>query len=103
MRLFEMREAAEFLKIDYDTLRAYVRSGLIAAVRYPSLAKGKSHQPRRKKLFRQETLEKFILDNESETAVQVAATRARVATIRNYTKGWHERYQVEGGTLKRPS
>lgn len=93
--LLDMAQAAKFLSIDYDTLRAYVRAGLIAAVRYPSLAKGKSHRPRRKKLFRQETLEKFILENESEAATKVA-TRTPVATTRNYTKGWHERYPSGG-------
>lgn len=93
--LLDMAESAAFLKIDYDTLRAYVKAGLIAAVRYPSLAKGKSHRPRRKKLFRKETLERFILENESEKCQEVA-TRTRVATTRNYPKGWHERYSGGG-------
>ena len=88
-----MRESAEFLGVDYDTLRGYVNHGLIPTVRYPSLAKGKRGEPRRKKMIRFEVLQKFILEHES---VEGAAGRTEsctknvVQTTRNYRKGWYE-------------
>lgn len=89
--ILDMAEAAKFLGIDYATMCAYVKAGLIAAVRYPSLVKSKRGRPRRKKLFRRETLERFIIENEITDSGTKVGTKPLVPTARNYEKGWHER------------
>lgn len=94
MTLLEMKEAADYLRIDYDTFRAYVKRGLIVSVRYPSLSR--AGKPRRKKLFRKETLDAFIEQSEMGTN---PGTQTIVPITRNYRKGWYD--DMNAASLKK--
>lgn len=88
-RLLSMRAAAEHLAIDYDTFRAYVKRGLIAAVRYPSLYR---QGPRRTKLFQVEELDRFILESQEESnETRPSSSIPAGRTVRPYPKDWHEK------------
>lgn len=86
--LLDMKSAAEYLAIDYETFREYANLGMVAAVRYPSLVKGKKGSPRRKRLFRKETLDKFIAECEQQPVGTKVGTNSRVPKAGNYRKGW---------------
>jgi len=67
--IMTVSEAAKYLRIDTDTLRAYERDGWIVSVRYPSLVKeGK----RRTCLFTRAALDAFILSCQPEIAGPIA-------------------------------
>lgn len=88
----DMKAAAEYCGVDYDTFRAYVKKGFVVAVQYPSLNR---RGPRRKKLFRKSRLDEFIAQSEQEAGTAVGTNRVVPATV-PYPKRWHEKFILGG-------
>lgn len=63
MKLLDLKDAAEYLGVDYKTVREYTVAGLLAVVRLPSLTR--RGEPRRKVQIRIDELDRFISANES--------------------------------------
>jgi hypothetical protein len=58
-QLLTVKEAAAYLRISSKTLRVYERRGDVQSVRYPSID---GEGPRRKRLFIQASLDKFLAE-----------------------------------------
>src|SRR5579884_2506244 len=95
--LLDMKAAAEYCAIDYETFRQYVARGMVATVRYPSLVDAKKGRPRRKKLFRRESLDAFIQQSEQQPAGTKTGTLISVPRTGNYGKGWQDEVRARTG------